>query len=107
MPPKSLWSRTPEGYDPPIETLMPIALEQIDLRGYDLIISSESGPAKGIIPPAGAVHICYCHSPMRYIWNMFHDYQERAGLLTRLLMPPLCHYIRGWDAVASMRVEPW
>ncbi len=85
--------------------LMPIALEQIDLRGYDLIISSESGPAKGIIPPAGALHICYCHSPMRYIWNMFHDYQERAGLLTRLLMPPLCHYIRGWDAVASMRVD--
>jgi glycosyltransferase involved in cell wall biosynthesis len=85
--------------------LMPIALEQIDLRGYDLIISSESGPAKGIIPPAGALHICYCHSPMRYIWNMFHDYQERAGLITRLLMPPLCHYIRGWDAVASMRVD--
>ncbi|QBR72080.1 glycosyl transferase [Beijerinckiaceae bacterium] len=85
--------------------LMPIALEQIDLRGYDLIISSESGPAKGIIPPASAVHVCYCHSPMRYIWNMFHDYRERAGLLTRLLMPPLCHYLRSWDAVASMRVD--
>src|SRR6516165_3779244 len=51
--------------------LMPMALEQLDLRGYDLIISSESGPAKGVIPPAEAVHICYCHSPMRYIWNMF------------------------------------
>ncbi len=85
--------------------LMPLALEQIDLRGYDLIISSESGPAKGIIPPAGAVHICYCHSPMRYIWNMFHDYREGAGRVTRVLMPPLSHYVRTWDAVASMRVD--
>ncbi|MBO0733718.1 MAG: glycosyltransferase [Methylocapsa sp.] len=85
--------------------LMPLALEQIDLRGYDLIISSESGPAKGIVPPAGALHICYCHSPMRYVWNMFHDYRENAGLAARLLMPPLCHYLRNWDAVAAMRVD--
>ena len=59
--------------------LMPMALEHLDLRGYDLVISSESGPSKGIIPPSGALHICYCHSPMRYIWNMFHDYRERTG----------------------------
>jgi glycosyltransferase involved in cell wall biosynthesis len=85
--------------------LMPLALEQIDLRGYDLVISSESGPAKGIIPPAGAVHICYCHSPMRYVWNMFHDYREHAGWFRRLMMPPLCHYLRIWDATASMRVD--
>lgn len=85
--------------------LMPIALEQLDLRGYDLIISSESGPAKGVIPPAGAMHICYCHSPMRYIWNMFHDYRDRAGFVTRLLMPLMAHYLRSWDAVGSMRVD--
>jgi glycosyltransferase involved in cell wall biosynthesis len=85
--------------------LMPLALEQIDLRGYDLVISCESGPAKGVIPPAGAVHICYCHSPMRYVWNMFHDYRERTGWLRRLMMPPLCHYLRIWDASASMRVD--
>ncbi len=85
--------------------LMPLALEQIDLRGYDLIISCESGPAKGIIPPPGAVHLCYCHSPMRYIWNMFHDYRERTGWLRRVMMPPLCHYLRIWDATASMRVD--
>ena len=85
--------------------LMPMALEQLDLRGYDLVISSESGPAKGIIPPAGAVHICYCHSPMRYVWNMFHDYRERTGLLNRLLMPPLAHYIRNWDAISANRVH--
>ena len=85
--------------------LMPMALEQIDLRGYDLVISSESGPAKGIIPPAGAVHVCYCHSPMRYIWNMFHDYRDRTGPLNRILMPPLSHYIRAWDAISANRVH--
>jgi len=85
--------------------LMPMALEQLDLRGYDLVISSESGPAKGVIPPAGALHICYCHSPMRYVWNMFHDYRERSGPLTRWLMPPLSHYIRTWDAVSANRVH--
>jgi glycosyltransferase involved in cell wall biosynthesis len=85
--------------------LMPLALEQLDLRDYDLIISSESGPAKGIIPPPGSVHICYCHSPMRYIWNMFHEYRKRSGLLTRMLMPVLAHYIRNWDALSANRVD--
>jgi glycosyltransferase involved in cell wall biosynthesis len=85
--------------------LMPLALEQLDLRGYDVIISSESGPAKGIIPPPGALHICYCHSPMRYIWNMFHDYRERSGFVTRLAMPLLSHYIRNWDVVSAARVH--
>lgn len=85
--------------------VMPLALEQLDLRGYDLIISSESGPAKGIIPPERAVHLCYCHSPMRYLWNMFHDYRAQSGRLTRLLMPPLSHYLRLWDAVSASRVD--
>ena len=85
--------------------LMPMALEQIDLRGYDLIISSESGPAKGIIPPPNSVHVCYCHSPMRYVWNMFHDYRERSGLITRVAMLPFAHYLRMWDSVSAMRVD--
>jgi glycosyltransferase involved in cell wall biosynthesis len=85
--------------------LMPLALEQLDLRGYDLVISSESGPAKGIIPPPNALHICYCHTPMRYIWNMYHDYRDGAGRLTRLLMPPLAHYLRLWDVSSSQRVD--
>ena len=85
--------------------LMPLALEQVDLRGYDLVISSESGPAKGVIPPASAVHVCYCHTPMRYIWNMYHDYRNGAGRLTRLLMPPLSHYLRMWDVTSAARVD--
>ena len=85
--------------------LMPLALEQLDLRGYDLIISSESGPAKGIIPPPDALHVCYCHTPMRYIWNMYHDYRSSAGRLTRLMMPPLAHYLRMWDVTSAARVD--
>jgi glycosyltransferase involved in cell wall biosynthesis len=85
--------------------LMPLALEQLDLRGYDLIISSESGPAKGIIPPSGALHICYCHSPMRYVWNMFHEYRDRSGFFTRLAMPLLSHYVRNWDVISATRVH--
>ncbi|MEI4473736.1 glycosyltransferase [Frigidibacter sp. MR17.24] len=85
--------------------LMPLALEELDLRGYDLIISSESGPAKGIVPMGDAVHVCYCHSPMRYVWNMYHDYGARSGRLKRLLMRPLTHYIRNWDAATAQRVD--
>jgi glycosyltransferase involved in cell wall biosynthesis len=85
--------------------LMPLALEQLDLRGYDLVISSESGPAKGVIPPPSARHLCYCHSPMRYLWNMFHEYREESGRLTRLMMPPLAHYLRQWDTVSASRVD--
>jgi glycosyltransferase involved in cell wall biosynthesis len=85
--------------------LMPLALEQLDLRGYDLVISSESGPAKGVIPPATAVHLCYCHSPMRYLWNMFHDYRNTTGRVTRLAMSPLSHYLRLWDCVSASRVD--
>lgn len=85
--------------------LMPMALEQLDLRGYDLILSSESGPAKGVIPPPDSAHLCYCHSPMRYLWNMFHEYRDGAGSVTRLLMPPLAHYLRNWDALSATRVD--
>jgi glycosyltransferase involved in cell wall biosynthesis len=85
--------------------LMPMALEQLDLRGYDLVISSESGPAKGIIPPPTARHVCYCHSPMRYIWNMYHDYRERAGPVKKALMAPIAHYVRNWDAISSARID--
>ncbi|MDP9811579.1 glycosyltransferase involved in cell wall biosynthesis [Rhizobium tibeticum] len=85
--------------------LMPMALEQIDLGAYDLVISSESGPAKGIIPTSPALHVCYCHSPMRYIWNMYNRYYDSSGLMTRLMMPPLAHYLRTWDVATANRVD--
>lgn len=85
--------------------LMPLALEQLDLRGYDLIISSESGPAKGIIPMAGATHVCYCHSPMRYIWNMHHDYSGGLGRIAKPVFDLTAHYLRMWDTVGAYRVD--
>lgn len=85
--------------------LMPMALEQLDLGSYDLVISSESGPAKGVIPTSPALHVCYCHSPMRYIWNMYNKYYETSGRLTRIMMPPLAHYMRTWDVATASRVD--
>lgn len=85
--------------------LMPLALEQFDLRGYDLVISSESGPAKGVIAPPDALHVCYCHSPMRYLWDHYHDYRGSAGGLTRAVMPFLFHRLRVWDTASAARVD--
>ncbi|NLS00455.1 glycosyltransferase family 4 protein [Rhizobium sp. P38BS-XIX] len=85
--------------------LMPFALESFDLSRYDLIISSESGPAKGIIPPPQATHVCYCHSPMRYLWDHYHFYRSHAGLASRLMLPMLAPLLRTWDVNTSLRVD--
>lgn len=85
--------------------LMPGALESIDMRGYDLVISSESGPAKGVIAAPDAFHVCYCHSPMRYLWDHYHDYKQQAGFLSRAAMPPIFHYMRLWDVTSAARVD--
>lgn len=85
--------------------IMPFALEQFDLRSYDLILSSESGPAKGVIPPPGAIHICYCHSPMRYLWDHYHTYRAGSGRLTRLMMSLMSPWLRQWDVCTAARVD--
>lgn len=85
--------------------LMPMALEELDLRGYDLILSSESGPAKGVITPPDSLHVCYCHSPMRYLWDHYQDYRASAGRLTRAAMPWLFHGLRQWDFASAARVD--
>lgn len=85
--------------------LMPLALEMVDMQEFDLIISSESGPAKGIIPRPDALHLCYCHSPMRYIWDHFHVYRAQANKVTRIAMPFLAHRLRIWDVSSAARVD--
>lgn len=85
--------------------LMPMALEELDLRGYDLVISSESGPAKGVIASPDAFHLCYCHSPMRYLWDHYHPYREKAGRLSNLAMPWTFHRLRQWDALSAQRPD--
>ena len=85
--------------------LMPMALEEIDLSGYDLIISSESGPAKGVITQPGSLHLCYCHSPMRYLWDHYYQYKNKANGPARLAMPFMYHKLRNWDVSSSARVD--
>jgi glycosyltransferase involved in cell wall biosynthesis len=87
--------------------LMPMALESFDVRDYDLVISSESGPAKGVLASARARHICYCHTPMRYLWELYPDYVNRwtTSYLKRALMVPFSHYLRMWDYASAARVD--
>jgi glycosyltransferase involved in cell wall biosynthesis len=87
--------------------LMPMALENFDLRGYDLVISSESGPAKGVLAPSSARHICYCHTPMRYLWDLYPAYRKEwtRSRFARALMGPLAHYLRLWDYASAARVD--
>ena len=85
--------------------LMPSALEELDLTSYDLVISSESGPAKGVIVHPNAVHLCYCHSPMRYLWDQYHTYRANAGRVTRLFMSLTMPLLRAWDVASSAHVD--
>lgn len=87
--------------------LMPMALESFDLRGYDLVVSSESGPAKGVIVPSTARHVCYCHTPMRYVWDLYPAYRHdwTQSRVKRILMTPLTHYVRLWDYASAARVD--
>ena len=85
--------------------LMPAALDKIDLTGYDLIISSESGPAKGIRKPAGAKHICYCHTPMRYLWDMYEDYYNATGIAGKIAMRTFKNYLRKYDLRSAENVD--
>jgi glycosyltransferase involved in cell wall biosynthesis len=87
--------------------LMPMALETFDLRGYDLVVSSESGPAKGVITSSTTRHICYCHTPMRYLWDLYPAYRNEwtRSRIRRALMTPLSNYLRLWDYATAARVD--
>jgi glycosyltransferase involved in cell wall biosynthesis len=85
--------------------LYPLAVEQLDLRGYDLVITSDAGPMKGVLVAPGALHICYCHSPMRYIWNQYHEYRDQLSGLAKYAFSASAHYVRAWDFAAAQRVS--
>src|SRR5579863_4337668 len=87
--------------------LMPMALESFDLRGYDLVVSSESGPAKGVITNSSTRHICYCHTPMRYLWDLYPAYRNEfvTSRWKRAAMMPLSNYLRLWDYASAARVD--
>lgn len=88
--------------------LMPIAIEQLDLRHYDVILSSAHAVAKGILTTPQQLHLCYCHTPMRYAWDLTFDYLRQSrlgqgipGIFTRYLL----HRLRQWDVISANRVD--
>ena len=81
------------------------ALSEFNLQDYDLVISSESGPAKGVVPNPNAYHICYCHSPMRYLWDMYHEYFRQSNFFVRFFMKRLIPDIRLWDIASANLVD--
>jgi len=87
--------------------VMPVALEYFDLREYDLVISSESGPAKGVITASNTRHICYCHSPMRYLWDLYSAYLHDwvRWNFKQYAMSLATNYLRLWDYASAARVD--
>ena len=85
----------------------PRAVESFDFSPYDLILSTSHCVAKGAVPGPGALHICYCHTPMRYVWEMYDDYfgRGRVGVLTRAAMKFFAPRLRQWDVRSSDRVH--
>ena len=88
--------------------LLPLAIEQLDLRQYDIILSSSHAVAKGVLTTPDQLHLCYCHSPMRYAWDLTFDYLRQskmgiglAGWVTRYLL----HHVRQWDVISANRVD--
>jgi len=87
--------------------LYPLALEQFDLREYDLVISSHSGPAHGVLTSAATCHLCYCHAPLRYLWDFYHDYMHGGEIrgVSRLVFGAVAHYLRTWEVASAGRVD--
>jgi glycosyltransferase involved in cell wall biosynthesis len=90
----------------PFLPFYPIAMEGLDLRGYDLVLSSSSAFGKGVIVKPGTLHICYCHTPMRWCWN-YNEYVEREQLggMARRILPFFVSWLRVWDQTTAMRVD--
>jgi len=86
--------------------LMPLAFEQFDLRGYDVVISSSTCCAKAVLTDAQTLHICYCNTPMRYAWDLYFDYlDEYKSPLKKAVVALMMHDARKWDLITSSRVD--
>ena len=88
--------------------LFPLVVEQFDLSEYDVVISSSHAVAKGVLTNAHQLHICYCHTPSRYAWDLFHLYLRESGLdkgLRGQLAALLLHYFRLWDVASAHRAD--
>lgn len=87
--------------------IFPSAIESLNLTGYDVVISTSHCVAKGVSVRPGGLHICYCHTPMRYVWDQYEEYfgKDRASAATRLAMSVAAPYLRAWDVRTADRVH--
>ncbi len=88
--------------------LMPFAVEQLDVSAYDIVISNSHAVSKGVITKNSQLHICYCHSPIRYAWDLYHQYLKESGLdrgIKGLFARLFLHYIRQWDLSTVNRID--
>jgi glycosyltransferase involved in cell wall biosynthesis len=87
--------------------LFPTAIECFDLDDVDLVVSTSHCAAKAVVPTGRAVHICYCHSPMRYAWDQFDAYfgRERIGVVGHALARPVMAWLARWDRATAHRVH--
>lgn len=88
--------------------IFPLAIEQLDLSNYDLVISSSHAFAKSVLTNSNQLHICYCHTPIRYAWDLTNQYFDKNNLISRLqklVLQPVLHSIRTWDVASSNRVD--
>ncbi len=87
--------------------LYPFAIESMDLTPYDVVVSLSHCVAKGVITRPDARHVCYCFTPVRYLWDMYHHYfpAERLGVLARRIVPATATFLRAWDVTSSRRVD--
>lgn len=83
----------------------PIAIQQFDLSQYDLIISSSHAVAKGVKTHENQLHLCYCHTPMRYVWDLEEQYLDSMGLLKRAMARKIFQYLRTWDLNTASRAH--
>ncbi|MAW74440.1 MAG: glycosyl transferase [Candidatus Marinimicrobia bacterium] len=85
--------------------LMPLALRLLNLKKYDLIISSESGPSKGITKSNNSFHICYCHTPMRYLWDFYYEYYNSLNILGKIGLSIFKKYLKKWDVRTASSLD--
>ncbi|MBV9131428.1 MAG: glycosyltransferase, partial [Chloroflexi bacterium] len=90
----------------PFLLLYPLAFEGFDLSEFDVVISNSSAFCKGVVTPPGTLHICYCLTPMRWVWN-YHAYvdRERLGWMARMVLPAAISQLRAWDVATAQNVD--
>ncbi|MEX2583386.1 MAG: glycosyltransferase [Gemmatimonadota bacterium] len=82
---------------------MPLAFEQFDMSGYDLVLTTSSACAKGVITRPGTLNVCYCYTPSRYLWDLYHEYTRSHP--ARMAIAPVAHWLRMWDRISADRVD--